>query len=453
MAMSDLDIERELKHLPLETTALLGGANTSRIVSRWLLGILITLFLVLFLPWQQSVRGEGTVTALNPGDRPQELPTRIDGRIERWYVQEGQYVQKGDSIVRISEIKEEYLNPNVLPLTSQQQSAKESAIGEKQNKAAALTMLISQLEAQRDFKLQQTANKIEQYRAEIRQAVLEDSVARDQLRRRERLFRDTLGLVSVNELQAFQIRVQSASAKLVEKQQMLLSTQTDLSSVPAEYGEKISKARSDRASTLAEISEGRSEVAKLKDKVGSLTVRNGFYLIEAPQDGYVVRATKAGQGEIVKAGEPIVTIQPARPSKAVELFVKPMDIALLKPGRHVRIFFDGWPALQISGWPQVASGTFGAQVAVIDQFPNRAGQFRVLLVPDTTHDAPWPAQLRLGTGVQGWAMLDNVTVGWEIWRQLNGFPLSINPNEALPADAVAGEKSAGKSDAKGGGKK
>jgi multidrug efflux pump subunit AcrA (membrane-fusion protein) len=291
MALSDIDIERELKHLPLETTALLGEANTSRIVSRWLIGILVTLFLALFLPWQQSVRGEGTVTALDPADRPQELPTRIDGRIEQWYVQEGQYVMKGDSVVRISEIKEEYLNPNVLSLTSQQQSAKESAIGEKLNKAAALSMQITQLEAQRHFKLQQTANKIEQYRAEVRQAVLEDSVARDQLRRRERLFRDTLGLVSVNELQAFQIRVQSASAKLVEKQQMLLSTQTELSSIPAEYGEKISKSRSDRAATLAEVNEGRSDVAKLMDKVGSLSIRNGFYLIEAPQDGYVVRAT------------------------------------------------------------------------------------------------------------------------------------------------------------------
>lgn len=453
MAWSDLDIERELKHLPLETTALLGEANTSRIVSRWLLGILITAILLLFLPWQQSVRGEGTVTALDPSDRPQELPARIDGRIEEWYVQEGQFVKKGDSIVRISEIKEEYLNPNVLPLTAQQQAAKESAIGEKQNKASALTTLISQLESQRDFKLQQTANKIEQYRAEVRQATFEDSVARDQQRRRERLFRDTLGLVSVNELQAFQVRVQSAAAKLVEKQQALLSTETDLSSVPAEYGEKISKARADRASTLAEVSEGRSDIAKLKDKVGSLTIRNGFYLIEAPQDGYIVRATKAGEGEIVKAGEPIVTLQPARPSKAAELFVKPMDIALLKPGRHVRIFFDGWPALQISGWPQVASGTFGAQVVVIDQFPNRAGLFRVLLVPDTTSDSSWPAQLRLGTGVQGWAMLDNVTVGWEIWRQLNGFPLSINPNDALPADAVAGGKGAARTDAKGGGKK
>ena len=107
MARTDIDIERELKHLPLETTSLLGEANAMRIVSRWLAGILITLFLVLFLPWQQNVRGEGTVTALDPAHRPQELPTRIDGRIEQWYVQEGQYVHEGDSIVRISVIKEE----------------------------------------------------------------------------------------------------------------------------------------------------------------------------------------------------------------------------------------------------------------------------------------------------------------------------------------------------------
>jgi multidrug resistance efflux pump len=440
MASSDINIERELKALPLETTTLLGAADSGRVVSRWLIGILLVLVGIMFLPWQQNVQGNGNVTALSPADRPQQLQSRIDGRLEAWFVSEGQLVKKGDSIVRISEIKEEYLNPSVLPLTQQQQTAKESAISEKLNKAAALAQQIVQLEQQRDFKLQQTANKVLQYQAEVRQATLEDSVARDQLRRRERLFRDSLGLVSVNDLQTFQIRVQSAAAKLVEKQQMLAITQTDLQSIPAEYGEKIAKSRSDRAATLAEVSEGRSDVAKLKDKVGSLTLRNSFYVIEAPQDGYVVRATRAGQGEIVKAGEPIVSIQPARPRKAVELYVKPMDVALLKPGRHVRVFFDGWPALQISGWPQVAVGTFGAQVAVIDQFPSADGRFRVLLVPDTTHDEDWPAQLRLGTGAGGWAMLDNVTVGWELWRQLNGFPLSIKPGDALSGDEVAGGK-------------
>ncbi|MBL0940241.1 MAG: HlyD family efflux transporter periplasmic adaptor subunit [Gemmatimonadaceae bacterium] len=453
MASSDIDIERELKHLPLETTALLGKADTTRIVSRWLIGILVTIVAILFLPWQQNVQGAGFVTALSPSDRPQQLQSRIDGRIEAWYVGEGQFVKKGDSIVRISEIKDEYLNPNVLPLTEAQQTAKEQAITDKMAKAEALATQITQLEQQRDFKLQQTQNKLVQYDAEVRQAALEDSVSRDQLRRRERLFRDTLGLVSVNDLQSFQIKAQQTAAKLVEKQQMLAITRTDLVSIPAEYGEKIAKSRSDRAATLAEVSEGRSEVAKLKDKVGSLALRSSFYVIEAPQDGYIVRAARAGQGEIVKAGEPIVTVQPARPQKAVELYVKPMDVALLKPGRHVRVFFDGWPALQVSGWPQVAVGTFGATVAVIDQFPSADGRFRVLLVPNTEHDEPWPAQLRLGTGAEGWAMLDNVTVGWELWRQLNGFPLSIRPGDAPPADLVAGEARGGSAkNGSGGGK-
>jgi multidrug resistance efflux pump len=446
---TDFDIERELQRLPLETTALLGDSDTGRVVSRWLIAILVALVLILFLPWQQNVQGEGTVTAFDVADRPQDLTSRIDGRIEAWYVREGQFVKKGDSIARISEIKDDYLNPNVLPLTAQQQHAKQAAVENKLGKAQALQAQLGQLQAQRDFKLQQTRNKIVQYVAEVRQATLEDSVARDQLRRRERLFRDSLGLVSMNELQTFQLRSQSTAAKLVEKEQALRTLETDLLSIPVEYGEKISKATSDRAATLADINESRADIAKLQDKVGSLTVRNGFYLIEAPQDGYVVRASRAGQGEIVKAGGALVTLQPARPRKAVELFVKPMDVALLKPGRHVRVYFDGWPALQISGWPQVAVGTFGATVAVIDQFPSKGGKFRALLVEDTSLDAPWPAQLRLGTGAEGWAMLDNVSVGWEIWRQLNGFPLSINPSEALSPSEVAGDKS----EPKGGGKK
>jgi len=447
---TDFDIERELQRMPLETTALLGDADAGRVVSRWLISIMVALVLILCLPWQQSVQGDGTVTALDVADRPQDLTSRIDGRIEAWYVREGQFVKRGDSIARISEIKDDYLNPNVLSLTTQQQRAKQAAVEDKLGKARALEAQIGQLHAQRDFKLQQTRNKIVQYNAELRQATLEDSVARDQFRRRERLFRDSLGLISVNELQSFQLRVQSASAKLVEKQQMLNTIDTDLLGIPAEYGEKIFKVTSDRAATLADVNESRAEIAKLQDKVGSLTVRNGFYLIEAPQDGYVVRASRSGQGEIIKAGGALVTLQPARPRKAVELFVKPMDVALLKPGRHVRVFFDGWPALQISGWPQVAVGTFGATVAVIDQFPSKGGKFRALLVEDTTLDAPWPAQLRLGTGAEGWAMLDNVTVGWEIWRQLNGFPLSINPSEALSPSEVAGDKSAGKGGAKSG---
>jgi hypothetical protein len=156
---------------------------------------------------------------------------------------------------------------------------------------------------------------------------------------------------------------------------------------------------------------------------------------------------RQGVGELVKAGEPIVTVQPATPRQAVELYVRAMDVPLLRAGRKVRLTFDGWPALQFSGWPSVAVGTFGGEVAVIDQVASTNGQFRVLVVPDPD-DEPWPVQLRAGSGVYGWAMLDTVRVWFEIWRQLNGFPPSIDPSAA---EGGGGSYAGGMTPAKGGG--
>jgi multidrug resistance efflux pump len=296
-----------------------------------------------------------------------------------------------------------------------------------------------------ELKLEQTRNKVEQLQAAVRQFTLEDSIASDQLARRDSLFRSPLGLVSLNDLQTSRMRAQAASAALVQRKNELLNAQIDLQSVEAEYREKIEKARSDRSGTLAEVSDGEVEISKLRNKVTSLEVRRSYYRIEAPQDGYVVKAMRQGVGEMVKAGEPIVTVQPATPRQAVELYVRAMDVPLLKPGRKVRLEFNGWPALQFSGWPSVAVGTFGGEVAVIDQVAGLDGRFRVLVSPDPT-DEPWPAQLRAGTAVYGWAMLDTVRVWFEIWRQLNGFPPAIDASQAAGGGM---EKSGGA--AKGGG--
>jgi hypothetical protein len=151
-----------------------------------------------------------------------------------------------------------------------------------------------------------------------------------------------------------------------------------------------------------------------------------MYRIVAPQDGFVVRAVRAGIGETLKEGDAVVTIMPANPQLAVELYVRPMDVPLLRIGRKVRLQFDGWPALQFSGWPSVAVGTFGGEVRVIDYVNSTDGRYRVLVAPDTT-DESWPRELRVGSGVLGWAMLDEVPVWFELWRQLNGFPPSVVP--------------------------
>lgn len=446
----------DLESMPLNASRLLYESQSYSAVARWLLGILVALILAAFLPWQQSVQGDGMVSALSPSDRPQSLPSRIDGRVERWFVAEGQFVTRGTPIVQISEIKDEYLDPEIVARTTEQLEAKRASNDDKRAKARALDAQIAALTESLEFKLEQTRNKVRQLEAAVAQFTLEDSIASDQFARRDSLYRSPLGLVSLNDLQSTRMRAQAASAALVQRRNELLNAQIELNSLDAEYREKIEKSRSDRAGTLAEVADGEVEISKLRNKVASLEIRQSYYRIEAPQDGYVVKAIVQGVGELVKAGDPIVTVQPATPRQAVELYVRAMDVPLLQPGRKVRLQFDGWPALQFSGWPSVAVGTFGGEVAVIDQVASVDGRFRVLVVPDPNDD-PWPAQLRVGSGVYGWALLDTVRVWFEIWRQLNGFPPSLNANNAasgsdarsapIPAN---GSKSGGKS---GGGTK
>jgi hypothetical protein len=155
-----------------------------------------------------------------------------------------------------------------------------------------------------------------------------------------------------------------------------------------------------------------------------MEIRNQQYHILAPQNGFVVKAVQAGLGETIKEGDPVCTIMPDQHDLAVEMYVKAMDVPLLSKGRKVRIQFDGWPALQFSGWPSVSVGTFGGIVQVIDYVNTKPGEFRILVVPDPKDD-PWPGQLRMGGGIKGWVMLENVRVWFEMWRQLNGFPPSL----------------------------
>jgi multidrug resistance efflux pump len=219
-------------------------------------------------------------------------------------------------------------------------------------------------------------------------------------------------------------KVVSAENKVMEAQANLSIARTDLSAIQADYAEKISKATSELQATLADINETEAEIAKLRNEYKNVEIRRQQYQVIAPQTGYVVQALKAGIGETIKEGEAIARIMPDNPDLAVEMYIQAMDVPLVAAGRHVRIQFDGWPALQFSGWPNVSVGTFGGTVSVIDRVNAKNGLFRILVVPDP-EDEPWPAQLRLGSGTKGWVMLDNVAVWYEIWRQLNGFPPSL----------------------------
>ncbi|UYZ64562.1 HlyD family secretion protein [Hymenobacter weizhouensis] len=428
--------------------------RAGRTLARWAAGLGLIVLAAGFLPWTQNIRSTGVLTTLRPQDRPQTVPSVIAGRIARWRVSEGQLVKKGDTLVDIAEIKEKYFDPQLVERTREQLDAKVGSLQENRAKDKALQLQQEALRNALRVSLDKARNYVEQSRLKVNsdeadlRAVRNDFIiAQRQQERQEELYRQ--GLKSLTELEQRRLKFQEATAKLqsaenklASSRQQLTNAQLELTSLAAEYQDKLAKSESDRRSVTGYQFDTEGQIAKMRNELANLSIRSAFYQITAPQDGYVVRALKEGLGEIVKEGEPIVTVMPNAPQLAAELYVKPMDIPLLSVGRKVRLQFDGWPALVFSGWPGTSFGTFGGVVAVIDNIDSQ-GQYRVLVTPDPEQE-PWPKPLRVGSGVYGWALLDDVPIWYELWRQLNGFPPNFvaNPNAAL---AKSG-KGAGKAD-------
>lgn len=415
---------------------LLNMPRSAKTVSYWLTGIFVGCILALFLPWQQNIRSNGYVTALNPEERPQTVNTVIGGIIEKWYVHEGQMVKKGDTLLKITEIKDKYFDPETPQRLQEQVRAKESAVNFIGGKVQALQNQLVALEEGLELSCEKAKNKILQARmkvnidsAELVAIKVDYDIAVQRFKRYESMFDS--GLISLTNYESRKLKVQEALAKVQAQENKLLvarneyiNTKIELNSTIADYHTKIAKGRSDLNEANYNQNDAQGSVAKLKNEAANVSIRNKFYVIRAPQDGKVVQALKAGIGETIKQGDAVVTIMPKKHTPAVELYVYPRDVPLLSVGRKVRLEFDGWPALQFSGWPSVAVGTFGGVVAVIDQVNSKGGKYRILVSQDP-QEPQWPEQLRIGSGVYGWAMLDEVRVWFEIWRQLNGFPPSL----------------------------
>ena len=113
--------------------------------NKFLLAFAIIGFIILFLPWTQNISGQGQVTTLKPNQRPQTIQSQIPGRIEEWFVQEGDYVKKGDTILRISEVKSDYFDDKLVERTNDQIEAKSSSVTAYQGKVDALNRQVTAL--------------------------------------------------------------------------------------------------------------------------------------------------------------------------------------------------------------------------------------------------------------------------------------------------------------------
>lgn len=418
-----------------------------RILNKIIAGVSILLLIALFLPWTQNISGTGFVTTLKPGQRPQSIQSVISGRLEKWYVQEGDFVKKGDTIVFISEVKEDYMDPNLVKNTKKQVDAKKQSYESYGSKVTSLSDQIRAILSEKKLKKEQANNKIIQSLLKIKSDSMDLVAIKTQLKIANTQFNRAIqlnkeGLKPLTDVEEKRLKLQEVEAKIITQENKYLSSKNEFinakvetNRIDAEYSEKESKAQSDQFTARSNQYETEAQVNKLENQYANYSIRNGMYYIKASQSGYINRALQSGIGETIKEGTPIVTIMPLDYDIAVETYVNPIDLPLISKGEKVRVWFDGWPTIVFSGWPDISYGTFGGEIVAIENFISENGKYRILIAPDNRENK-WPKQLSIGSGAKTIALLQDVPVWFELWRTLNGFP----PNYYKPTTSIVKEK-------------
>ena len=395
--------------------------NKKSNVAKWFLFTFLAFVFIMFLPWTQNIKTQGNVNTLFQEQRPQKLNSPIPGRIIKWYVKNGDVVKKGDTILQISEIKDDYLDPLLVERTQEQVQAKKGVreyynakISTTENQIAAITAAKDLKLNQIKIKIAQLQNKLKAEQAELTAVNNELKIAQDQLNRQNKMYEE--GLVSLTQLQQRNVSYQNALAKKTSAENKLAQTQQEIAAqnieqnaVIQEYTEKLSKTEGDRFQSMGQVAGSTGDIAKLENQVATYKVRKGLYYILATQDGQITQLTKAGIGEIVKDTETIGIIVPKNIDYIAEIYVKPVDLPLIRENQKVMLTFDGFPAIVFSGWPNSSYGTFSGKIIAIENSISENGLFKAIVAEDKTQKR-WPPNMKIGTGASGIAILNDVPI-------------------------------------------
>lgn len=438
--------------------------NARRVAVLLMIGLASSILLMAFAPWLQNVLGEGRVINYDPTIRPQTVDAPISGRVLE--LGEGIYpmakVKKGQVIAEMVDLDPDRLArmqqqlENLRQFTAQSELALSAAKSELSQAEQAVVVLTTNVETRRQVQREAIAtaeaniNIAEQRLVAAEKALVDREAIFDQAfldyERQKSLFeRD---FVSEKKFQIAEKDYLSAQANVDRAKADIEAAKKDVESKKKERDTKERTTQSDIESALVTLRNADAKVESLRKAVAgaekdvrtakkneieseSAVTRQANGSVTSPIDGYVVDIYADGGSKVFAQGEPVAYVVPESEDRVVEILLDGNDAPLVEPGRHVRLQFEGWPAIQFTGWPSVAVGTFGGEVLSVDAVDNGSGQFRALvgevsgLVPETgLVDEPWPHGrfLRPGVRAKGWVLLETVPLWWEVWRNLNGFP-------------------------------
>ncbi len=435
---------------PLQSRKLVQIPRRLHIWSRVGLAIFfIFALMVSFVPWTQTVPVEGKLSAYSPNERPQEIHAQINGSIRQWHVTEGMVVKKGDLVLELEDVNPQFMAQDLLERLEQSRDAlqqrrqaalERAAILERQLKE--MTSLTQAATGSAEARVAEADQKMQQAEQRVAAALIAEETASLNLERSRVL--EAEGLVSRRDLElaiqaatAAKADVRAMQASLREAQQARRALAQSRKQIDAELVQRLLDTRSQRATALGEAAKASKELADLELTRSNAVRRRVASQVTAPLDGTVVRQTRIGSGEIVHPGDLLFTIVPSSATPAVEMWANSLDAPLLKPGRLVRLLFQGVPAIPLPAWPEFMAGTYDGRIQVVDQSASANGQFRLWVVPEPGGRA-WPPsmQVRQGTQVMGWVMLNRVPLWYEMWRRFNLFPPDYHTEDINLSDVL-----------------
>ena len=437
-----------LSSQPLPSYLAIHAVHAPR-ATRVLAGVLVALMIVVALaltitPWQQNVTGSGRVMAFSPEERQQNIEAPVDGRVARWHVVEGSSVKKGDPIVELTDN-----DPAIIERLTQERDQMTGTEVASVRRVKTIEDRIRALELSQKTgvsaakaRVQMSIDRIGAAQQSLEAAKAGLMTAKIQQERQSNLAKK--GLTSTRNVELAELDVAQKVADMERATNSLnaaksekLSLDSELLRTDADAGSRIDEAWGAHASAESDVAKSRAEVTKVEVRLA----RQNTQRVMAPVDGKIFRVVARQNGELLKAGDQIAILVPNTTNDVVELWMDGNDVPLISEGRPVRLQFEGWPALQFAGWPSIAVGTFGGHVQLVDSTDNGAGKFRVLVKPDPK-DEPWPTKtyLRQGVRANGWVLLNQVPLGFELWRQFNGFPPVISMAEPGSAKDASKDK-------------
>lgn len=354
--------------------------------------VLLMLSLVVWAAWapiDKIVRAQGRIITASKSQVVQHLEGGIVSEI---LVHEGQKVQAGQTMMRLSDIN---ANSNLSQGRSRLQSLKATQARLRAEAQGGTSLVFDddipismQMLEKNAFDERQSRIRSEQaalqQQINQRQAELKEAQARSQslstelnIAKQQATMVDSLlkkGAASQMEL----LEAQSRTERLNTQFRDVVNTIPRLMSAQAESAARINESQSRfRAEARTEINQVTAEINRILAGIRADSDRVSRTEVRAPSTGFVNRLMFNTIGGVVKPGEAVLEITPSEGPLAVEARVRPDDRASLRAGLTTRVM--------LGAYDYTVYGALQGEVVEVssDTLPDENGQRYYRVVVET----------------------------------------------------------------------